>query len=208
MTGKSLIPALFTLLFLLPAGCRNHIKAPEVPAFPYEQMREGDLAFRCGRGVFSRAVMSAEEEPLYSHVGVLVKEEGTWKVVHAVPGESEFSGDFDRVKAEALDGYFSPDRAFRGSLVHTGLADSARIAALSGEALQLARDSVRFDRSYDLTDSSRLYCTELVWKLYRHVGTDLSEGRRRYINVVGIHADCLLPEHLLSYRENQIYYNY
>lgn len=69
-------------------------------------MREGDLAFRCGRGVFSRAVMSAEEEPLYSHVGVLVKEEGTWKVVHAVPGESEFSGDFDRVKAEALDGFF------------------------------------------------------------------------------------------------------
>ena len=199
---------MLALLVLLPAGCRRKATVQEAPAFPIEKMLEGDLAFRCGQGVFSRAVISAEEDPRYSHVGVLVKENEAWKVVHAVPGESDFPGDFDRVKAEAIGDFFAPDRAFRGCLVHTGLADSALVAALSREALQLARDSVRFDASFDLTDSSRLYCTELVWMLYRHAGIDLSEGRRRYLDVIGIHADCLFPEHLLSYRNNKVYYNY
>lgn len=199
------IPLLLLLLALI-AGCRRKAVGNIAPPFPFEQMQEGDLAFRCGRGFFSRAVMSAEQEPLYSHVGVLVQEDGQWKVVHAVPGETEFSGDFDRVKAEGIGTFFAPDRAFRGCLVHTGLSDEERISALREEALQLARDSVRFDGSYTLADSSRLYCTELVWMLYRHAGKDLSEGRRRYINVFGIQADCLLPEHLYSYSENKVYY--
>ncbi len=199
------------LLLLLPAllpGCRQAPPGTTAPPFPYGEMREGDLAFRCGRGVFSRAVLSAEQDPRYSHVGVLVKDDGVWKIVHAVPGETEFSGDFDRVKAEAPEGFFAADRAFRGCLVHTGLLDPDRTAALREEALSLARDSVRFDGAYNLADSSALYCTELVWMLYRHRGIDLSEGRRRYLNVVGIHADCLLPEHLYGYTENQVYYQY
>lgn len=205
---KRLYIPLLLLLLVLPGGCRRKAVGNPAPPFPYEQMREGDLAFRCGQGFFSRAVMSAEEEPLYSHVGVLVKENGEWKVVHAVPAEAEFSGDFDRVKAEGIGTFFAPDRAFRGSLVHTGLADSARVSALREEALQLARDSVLFDGSFSLADSTKLYCTELVWMLYRHAGEDLSEGHRRYINVFGIQADCLLPEHLYAYSKNEEYYNY
>ena len=136
---KRLCIPLLLLLLVLPGGCRRKAVGNPAPPFPYEQMREGDLAFRCGQGFFSRAVMSAEDEPLYSHVGVLVKENGEWKVVHAVPAEAEFSGDFDRVKAEGIGTFFAPDRAFRGSLVHTGLADSARVSALREEALQPAR---------------------------------------------------------------------
>ena len=208
MKAPLVIPLLLTLAVLLPAGCRRHPACREAPVLPFGQLQEGDLAFRCGQGVFSHAIMSAEEDPRYSHVGVLVKENGAWKVVHAVPGESDFPGDFDRVKAETIEGFFAPDRAFRGCLVHTGLADSTLVARLSREALQLACDSVRFDGSFDLADSTSLYCTELVWMLYRHAGVDLSEGRRRYIDVIGIHADCLLPEHLLSFRNNQIYYSF
>ena len=204
MLLRSLI-AFFCLLFL--SGCKSSVAAPG-PELPFPDMREGDLAFRCGQGVFSRAVTSAQEDPLYSHVGVLVRDGEVWKVVHAVPAEPDFPGDFDRVKAEPVSIFFAPGRAYRGCLAHTGLSDSLQVSALRASALRFAADSVRFDNGYSLEDSSSLYCTELVWRLYRRAGIDLSEGRRRRLDVFRIHADCLLPEHLYTYSANQVYFQY
>lgn len=193
------------LALVLFSGCRE-AEAPRV--FPEGEMQEGDLAFRCGMGVFSRAVTTVEDEGVYSHVGILLKDGEDWFVVHAVPGETEFRGDFDRVKKEPLAVFYGPRRAKRGCLVHTGLDDSLKVENLRRTALQMARDSVAFDGDYDLTDSARVYCTELVWRLYRREGIDLSEGRRQRVNALQIHGDCLLPEHLLKYRNNVIYHHF
>ena len=177
-------------------------------AFPLDEMRDGDLAFRCGRGVFSRAVTTAENEGIYSHVGLLFKDGDRWVVVHAVPGEREFAGDFDRVKKEDADIFYGDKRAKRGCLVHTGLTDSAAVANLKATALAAARDSVRFDNDYNLADSTEVYCTEFVWRLYRNAGIDLSEGRSRYVHIFHIDGDCLLPEHLLQYKHNNTYFKF
>ena len=199
--------AAFILLLFLAACGR------EAPArlFPTESLRTGDLVFRCGRGVLSRAVVAAEQlDGRYSHVGVLIYDgDGGWKVAHAVPAEREFSGDFDRVKYEPLEAFLSPKMAARGCLVHIGSAtDPVRLQALCDEARQAFRDSVRFDHDYDLADSSAVYCTEFVWLLYRHYGIDLSEGRRRSVNLLNIHGDVLLPEHILQYKDNTVYYQF
>lgn len=180
----------------------------EAPALPYGDMREGDLAFRCGEGLFSRAVTSVENEGVYSHVGILVRDGETWKVVHAVPGEKEGPDDFDRVKAEVPEFFFAPDRACAGALVHTGLTDAESLERIRNTALSWARDSIRFDGKYDLADSLQLYCSELVWRLYRQEGIDLSEGRRKQLNIIVLQGDCLLPEHLFHYTENHVYFKF
>lgn len=187
------------------SGCRTGDAARE---FPVGEIREGDLAFRCGRGVFSRAVLAADSKGEYSHVGIVVKEGGAWKVVHAVPGEREGKADFDRVKMEPLDVFYSNKRAFRGCLVHTGLTADSLAGSLCSTAIQFARDSVRFDNSYTLSDSSEVYCTEFVWRLYRRVGTDLTEGRRRSVNILGIDGPVILPEHILDYSGNTMYFSF
>lgn len=171
-------------------------------------MRPGDLVFRCGRGMLSHAVLAVERKGVYSHVGVLVKEpDGSWRVAHCVPAEREFDGDFDRVKFDPLERFLSRERAATGCFVHVGEAlEPDRLAALCDEARQAFRDSIRFDHDYNLADSSELYCTEFVWRLYKHRGVDLSEGRRRAVNLPGIHGEVLLPEHLLQYKDNTIYY--
>ncbi len=202
--GKA--PCILLGLLLLAPGCSS---AQVEREFPTEEMAEGDLAFRCGRGVFSRAVTTAEEEGVYSHIGLLLRDGEAWKVVHAVPGETEGEDDFERVKMEDVGAFFSAERAVRGCLVHTGLADSATVAALRGKALRAVADSVRFDGDYRLEDSSRVYCTEFVWRLYADAaGIDLSEGRRRFIHLLWINGDVLLPEHLLEYSGNQVYYSF
>lgn len=203
--NKRAVIYLLLIAGLLSVSCK---RKPEVRHFPTREMMEGDLAFRCGRGVFSRAVTAAEDKGIYSHVGVVVREGDTWKIVHAVPGEREGRDDFDRVKKEDIAVFFAPGRAFRGCLVHTGLTDSTAVGKIRADALSLVRDSVRFDHNYDLSDSSELYCTELVWLLYMRVGKDLSEGRRRSVHAISIDGPVLLPEHLLEYSGNNEYYGF
>lgn len=195
------------LVGILAAGaCASTETAP--PELPWAQLEEGDLAFRCGNGVFSRAVTSVEEQGVYSHVGLVLRDGDAWKVVHAVPGETEGPADFARVKAEDIDRFFAPDRASAGALVHAGLSDPQALRRMRETAFGWARDSVRFDGRYDLADSSQLYCSELVWRLYRREGIDLSEGRRRTLNIILVHGDCLLPEHLYQYSGNHLYYQF
>ena len=200
--------AAFLLFLFILAGCGRSVPARH---FPTESMRTGDLVFRCGRGVLSRAVVMAEQmDGRYSHVGVLIRDvDGVWKVAHSVPAEREFNGDFDRVKFEPLEAFLSPKMAARGCLVHVGsLTDPVRLQALCDEARQAFRDSVRFDHDYDLADSSKVYCTEFIWLLFKHYGLDLSEGRRRYVNLMNIRGDILLPEHILQYKDNTVYYQF
>ena len=209
LSSKQLMDKKLTILLvvacLMGASCCS---VRENRVFPLEEMAEGDLAFRCGRGVFSRAVTAAEEEGFYSHVGIVVRDDEKWKVVHAVPGERESKTDFDRVKIEDLDVFYSRERAQRGCLVHTGLTDSVLVARLCRSAVEMARDSVRFDNDYNLEDASELYCTEFVWRLYQDCGTDLSEGRRKFVRAFHINGDVLLPEHLLAYTYNDVYYSF
>lgn len=201
---RTLTIFLFAVLAVAAACTRQ----PETRILPYDQLQEGDLAFRCGHGILSRAVTTAQEQGMYSHLGVVVRDGDVWKVVHAVPAEHEFNGDFDRVKQEDIAVFYSPERASRGCLVHTGFIDSAQLQALRIQALQAACDSVRFDHGYNLNDSSEMYCAEFVWHLYRSAGIDLSEGRRRSIHLLQIDGDILLPEHLLAYSNNIPYFQF
>lgn len=196
------------ILIALVLVCLSCGRRAEHGELPYGQLREGDLIFRCGIGVFSRAVTAVEDEGLYSHVGLLLRDSTDWVVVHSVPREPDYAGDFDRVKMESLESFLSTGRAASAAFAHTGLDDSLKIAEMRSSAFQAVRDSMRFDGSYSLEDSTRQYCSEFVWRLYRREGIDLSEGRRMKMDVFLMRGECILPEHLYLYKENKFYYKF
>ena len=158
--------------------------------------------------MLSIGVTSLEGGGQYSHIGVLVRTQDGWMIAHAVPSEREFEGDFDRVKTETPDVFFSPARATRGCLMHTGLTDTCALSRLRTSALQQTRDSVRFDPMFDLEDTSRVYCTEFIWRLFQNEGVDLSEGRRSRISAVPARKLFLLPNDLYSYSSGEVYFNF
>ena len=81
---------------------------------PLHQLRNGDLLFRCGTSTESQVVVSADKNGgVYSHVGIAFNDGGTWRVVHAVPGES--ADGVDRVKVEPVDSFFLTTRAVHGA---------------------------------------------------------------------------------------------
>ena len=76
---------------ILPDGCK---------------LKAGDLVFRRGNGITSRAVLMADQRGGYSHVGIVVDSCGKMMVVHAVPDEPDYEGDIDRVKMETPEKFF------------------------------------------------------------------------------------------------------
>lgn len=189
--NKALLTGML-LFILLPTACNKNKKAESAPSFPEEMWQEGDIVFRRGGGVVSRIVLIADAEGVYSHIGIVVKEGGKWQVVHAVPGEPDFDGDPDRVKMESIECFFHPDKASRGAVMRVD-GDSLKKSHAAERAKQLFRTHTLFDHSYNRTDSTQMYCTELVEFVYRHEGIDLTEGRISRINVPGISGNYVLP---------------
>lgn len=137
---------------------------------PLDSLRDGDLALRQGTGLDSEAVLRLDSAGgQYSHIGIVVNDNGKWKVVHAVPGESR--DGIDRVKIEPIDTFFLSTRAAHGAVMRLRgcSAVAAREAAQSAARLV----GVPFDYNYNWQDTTRLYCTQLIAVAYSSAGIDL-----------------------------------
>ena len=142
-----------------------------------DKWREGDLVLRCGNGMESRVVTNRTRSA-FSHIGMLHYDslKSEWQVIHAVPAEDEP----EYLKIEPVTRFFCPERAERGAWLRVDCCDSiAREAARY--ALGKVAERVLFDNDYLLGDSTKLYCTELVWRAYGKQGIDISGGRRHSV---------------------------
>ena len=112
--------------------------------------------------------------------------------MHAVPAEHDFEGDFDRVKCEPVAQFWDARRASHGAQYrYEGLGECRH--AIARHACYWAEQAVPFDHQYDLADSSQLYCTELIERLYAAQGISLSEGRRTHFQFPSMSGDYILP---------------
>ncbi|MFN3915515.1 MAG: YiiX family permuted papain-like enzyme [Aquabacterium sp.] len=115
--------------------------------------RAGDIVFHTSTSSQSRAVQAATGSR-YSHMGVVLRHQGQWQVFEAV----------QPVKYTPLPRWIA-----RGAGHHVVVKRLRQpLTASQQAALQAsARPMVGLD--YDLTfewSDKRLYCSELVWKLY------------------------------------------
>lgn len=138
-------------------------------------LRDGDLLFRLGNGPESRLVTTASRG-VYSHVGIVTRVGGQWMAVHAVPGENGDRNGPDTLKCEPIAEFFRPGRAVAGAVARIACPDSTAHAA-AVYALEKVRARVLFDHHYRMTDTTELYCTELVYLAYLHQGVDLTGCR-------------------------------
>jgi hypothetical protein len=158
-----------------------------------EDFREGDLVLRCGYGAESRVVTGASNS-IYSHIGILHydKQKAEWMVIHAVPGEAE-NGVPEWLKMEPLTDFYTPDRAVRGAWMRVDCPDSIAAAATQ-YALQKVVNRVEFDNDYLLSDTTKMYCTELVWRAFIHQGIDISDQHRHEVPTLFCEdCECIFP---------------
>lgn len=132
-------------------------------------LRAGDLIFRKGTSNGSRIITTLYPAP-YSHAGLLWRSVRGWQVVHAV--EEPEGGYPAGVVCEPLAVFTSSEYAVAvgTARVHCDAATASKAVA---EALKMAAGHIPFDTDYNLNDSSRMYCTELIYRAYLKAGVDL-----------------------------------
>jgi hypothetical protein len=140
----------------------------------------GDLLFRRGRSLVSRAVLAADGSGEYSHVGLVSVVAGRAWVIHATPPEEP--DDRGGVVVEPASVYLARERASAAALYRP--LDRRAAVVAERVARGFARARLPFDAAFDLRTARELYCTELVWRAYRAAGVDLAPGaaaRARYL---------------------------
>ncbi|GGG36352.1 YiiX family permuted papain-like enzyme [Hymenobacter glacieicola] len=122
-----------------------------------DRLHNGDLVFQTSQSAQSRAIQLATHSG-YSHCGILFKKNGTWRVFEAVQPVSETS--LAAWAARGQEGKFVVKRLRDAETVLT--PDALRRLQAAGEQYR--------GKNYDLYfgwSDERIYCSELLWKMYR-----------------------------------------
>lgn len=183
------------LVGILQAACSAH--EPFKSILPEElELHEGDVVFRRGGGMTSRAVLMADIKGDYSHIGIVVDSAGHKMIVHAVPGEPDFEGDEDRVKMDKPECFFSTEFTNIGEICRP---KDAQIAVKAAEvAMRQYRKGVLFDHDYNDRDTTKMYCTELVAYAFRLAGHEIISNDRHHVNLPILKTDCIFPSDIHS----------
>ncbi|MBQ7042021.1 MAG: hypothetical protein IJN66_04885 [Muribaculaceae bacterium] len=197
----NVIITIFTIIISMGMVQYDTQEQKQALQFPLDKLQQGDIAFRRGEGFISEVVVYNDAHGMYSHIGIIVKHNDSLKVVHAVPGEPDFKGDFDRVKLEPIESFYSPSRASKGEIMRIPLSDSMR-NIINNIALEKAHQKIKFDHDYNVNDTTKLYCTELIQLLFSHIDIDLAENRSTVINIPGASGNYIMPSDI--YRNEKL----
>jgi Permuted papain-like amidase enzyme, YaeF/YiiX, C92 family len=130
-----------------------------------EPLREGDIVFTSSERGQGEAIIEATGSD-YNHCGIVFQKDGKLMVLEAVQPVGVVS--LQEFKSRSKPGTFLARR------LKTPLApEKYREARIWAEAQIGKNYDVRF-----LWDDGKLYCSELVWKIYHKAGVELCELRR------------------------------
>lgn len=166
---------LFLLVVLaLSVRCSaNHTVNNSCVEIPVADFRPGDIVFRLGRTIQSNAIAS-QGAGGYSHIGILVEVDSTLYVLHIEPSRQSS----EKIKTEVLPEFFSSNQAVAGCVMRYSAISEPSKEVLVDYAKHLLDSDISFDHDYLLSDSSRMYCTELVERIYNRAGISLSQEKR------------------------------
>lgn len=195
MKVRTLLAKILTALIITSCGVKT-----ERTLFPEDLILEpGDIVLRCGSGITSRAVLFADGDGSYSHVGIVVDSAGVMMIVHAVPDEHDNKGDVDRVKMDTPEEFFSNIRTSNGRVMRC--YDSEKGVTAAAEAYRIYNHGMLFDHDYDDRDTTKMYCCELVEYAYNKAGMTVVDSVRHDVNLPVFSFDhVMLPSDFVNSR--------
>ena len=168
---KRTILAITLLLAVVAVVCVAVGKATPDSAYESDKLSSaevamlcnGDIILRKGFGFVSNKIVEILNEPYpLSHCGIVVLDDGAPYVIHSV---SSTLSDYDGVQRSSLNSFFADSKPCSIVVVRYLGAQSDGGTLITTEAKRYLQAKVPFDNSFDLADNTKMYCTELVWKI-------------------------------------------
>lgn len=127
-------------------------------------LREGDIVFSSSIRGQGEAIMAATASP-YTHCGVVFEKDGRLMVLEAVQPEG----------VTTLENFMAKGRPenFAARRLKVAVPPAAQRKAREWAVAQIGRD---YDALF-LWDDKKLYCSELVWKIFQQAGIELCPPR-------------------------------
>lgn len=172
LTGSSAISSSQTANLSLNEKC-------EFPPLSSLQLKDGDVILRRGNSIFSELI--ARNFPAsegMSHCGFIFKIDGQYQVIHTI---SKSLSDIDGIRINTLEKFVREAKQNRICIIryHKKLNSDS----MKERCLALLKQKIPFDNDFDLNDSSKLYCSELLRYVYQEQGEpDFFEMRK----IVGV----------------------
>ena len=151
--------------FLIPLLMLATLSPARAARFDERMLQDGDIVFHESRSSQSRAIQLATHSR-YSHMGILWRQHGRWFVYEAV----------QPVKLTPLSDWIA--RGAGEHFVVKRLRDRTVLSPAVLARMHALAESYR-GRPYDLYfewSDDRIYCSELVWKVYK-LGAGVEIGR-------------------------------
>jgi hypothetical protein len=130
----------------------------------YSKIQEGDFILRRGHGMISDLIASHINKGNLdvTHVGILHKISDEWHVIHSMSSEVSH---FDGVQIQPLHRFLFDSKPYKTTVTRLKNISILQAKEISNKALHYAEIKVPFDSYGDLDDGSKLFCTELVWRI-------------------------------------------
>jgi len=130
------------------------------------KIKDGDIILRHGYGMVSDLIVKTMNEEFdISHCAVIVKDSNHFNVIHSV---SQSLSDFDGVQIQSLSRFLKDSK--KNSIIISRFKGKSN-SLISEKARFYLGKKIKFDNDFNIKDSTKFYCTELIWKILKDVYT-------------------------------------
>jgi uncharacterized protein YycO len=155
---------LVVLILFTSTGCWN-ASDQNGQEKPQSQLRNGDIMFQQSRSAQSKAIRLATGSK-YTHMGILYKQDGQWQVLEASK----------KVQLTPFDQWIRKGKNHHYVVKRLNNAESRLTDQKLKSMKRLGQQYL--GRPYDLYfqwSNDKMYCSELVWKLYDEAGIQIGQ---------------------------------
>lgn len=141
-------------------------------------LKEGDIILRHGYGVVSDMIVETLNEDIdISHCAILKRKDTSWFVIHSV---SQSLSKYDGVQTQDLASFIKESQKNSVVVVRYKNLNDSSLHKIALQADQYLQKHIPFDHSFDMSDSSTFYCTELLFFAFKNgANVDILNGKFR-----------------------------
>ncbi|MFZ4399049.1 MAG: YiiX/YebB-like N1pC/P60 family cysteine hydrolase [Bacteroidales bacterium] len=128
-------------------------------------IQNGDIILRHGYGLASDIIVKTLNEKYdISHCAIICKNGNQINVIHSV---SQSLSDFDGLQSQTLKRFICDSKENSIIVVRFKNQKNNGNEVLAKRAAYYLSKKLPFDNDFNLNDSSRIYCTELIWRVIK-----------------------------------------
>lgn len=131
-----------------------------------DSLQDGDIILRHGYGLVSDGIVETLNSDInISHCAILTKDTNNqFIVIHSV---SQSLSDFDGVQSQDLKSFIKDSKVNSVIVVRYRFKPEEDPSLIGKKAKYYLAKRVPFDMDFDLKDSTKIYCAELLWKIFK-----------------------------------------